>query len=62
MLPTFEQCKKILNQNGEQYSDEEIKQIMGLINMWAKINARTIINHLNKLTNEKGGDNVEGVF
>jgi hypothetical protein len=58
---SFEKCKKILNKNSEKYSDEQIKQIMSLIDMWAKINSRTIINHLYKLENEKSGDNVKGV-
>lgn len=58
---SFEKCKKILNKNSEKYSDEEIKQIMSLIDLWAKINSRTIINHLHKIKNEKGGDNVKSV-
>ncbi|MBN8693501.1 MAG: hypothetical protein J0L69_09910 [Bacteroidetes bacterium] len=62
MLPTFEECKKILNQGEEQYTDEQIKQIISLMTMWAKINARTIINHINKIKNEKSGDNGKGVF
>lgn len=61
MRPTFEQSKKILNRNSEKYSDEEIKQIMSLIDMWAKINSRTIINHLHKIKNEKGSDNVKSI-
>lgn len=58
---SFEKCKKILNKNSENYSDEEIQKIMSLIDMWAKINSRTIINHLHKLKNEKGSDNGTGV-
>lgn len=60
MQPTFEQCKKILNKNNEKYTDEQIKQIIGLVQMWAKINARTIIKHLHQLKNEEGCDNGKG--
>ena len=58
---SFEKCKKILNKNSEKYSDEQIKEIMSLIDLWARINSRTIINHLHKLKNEKGSNNVKGV-
>jgi len=40
----FHKAKKILNQGKEFYTDEEIVKILQLINMWALINARTIIN------------------
>jgi hypothetical protein len=38
----FEDCKKILNKNNEHYTDDEIKQIMGFLDYWAKINAKVI--------------------
>ncbi len=37
------ECQKILNRDGEQYSNEEVKSIMNLIDSWARINAKTIL-------------------
>ncbi len=45
----FEKAKRILNKDGESYTDEQIKMILPLIDMWAKINARTIINKMHEL-------------
>lgn len=49
----FNECKKVLNKNDENYTDEEIKLIMDFIDHWARINANTIITNLNKIENEK---------
>lgn len=48
----FEKAKRILNKDGENYTDEQIKLILPLMDMWAKINARTIINKMNDLKNQ----------
>jgi hypothetical protein len=53
----FEECKTVLNKNDENYTDEEIKLIMNFIDHWAKINAKTILNKINKLKDEKSSNN-----
>ncbi len=53
----FEECKTVLNKNDEYYSDEEIKLMMNFIDQWARINAKTILNKINKIKNEKSSDN-----
>ena len=53
----FEDCKKILNKNNEHYTDDEIKQIVGFLDYWAKINAKVILKKLKEIENEEGCDN-----
>ena len=53
----FEECKKVLNTNDENYNDDEIKLIMKFIEHWATINAKTIINKINKIKDEKSSNN-----
>jgi hypothetical protein len=53
----FEDCKKILNKNNEHYTDDEIKQIMGFLDYWARINAKAILKKLKEIENEEGCDN-----
>ena len=53
----FEESKKVLNKNDENYTDDEIKLIMNFIDHWARINAKTIKNKLNKSENEKSSNN-----
>jgi hypothetical protein len=57
LMLNFEKCKKILNQNDEFYSDDEIKQIMIFLDYWAKINVSVINQHLNEISNEKSSNN-----
>jgi hypothetical protein len=57
LMLNFEKCKKILNQNDEFYTDDEIKQIMIFLDHWAKINASVINQHLNEISNEKSSNN-----
>ncbi len=45
---SFEECKKILNKGKDHYKDEEIKLIMNFIDLWARLNAKSIINNINK--------------
>ena len=42
-VPSLNECRRILNKNGEQYSDEEVKLIVNVIDNWARINAKTIL-------------------
>ena len=53
----FEECKKVLNKNDENYNDDEIKLIMKFIEHWATINAKTIINKINEIKDEKSSNN-----
>ncbi len=53
---TLNECKKVLNKNNENYTDEEIKLIAGFIDNWAKMNAKTILAKLNKVKDEKSGN------
>jgi hypothetical protein len=53
----FEECKKVLNTNNENYNDDEIKLIMKFIEHWATINAKTIINKINEIKDEKSSNN-----
>jgi hypothetical protein len=53
----FEECKKVLNKNDEKYNDDEIKLIMKIIEHWATINAKTIINKINEIKDEKSSNN-----
>ncbi len=53
----FEECKKVLNKDDENYSDEEIKLIMDFIDHWARINAKTILAKANKIKDEKSSHN-----
>ena len=62
---TFEESKKILNTDNVLYTDEEIKLIVQFITLWARINAKAIINKTlkrPKKTHEKSGDNGPGEF
>ena len=53
----FEECKKVLNKNDEYYNDDEIKLIMKFIEHWATINAKTIMNKINEIKDEKSSNN-----
>lgn len=57
LMLNFEKCKKILNQNDEFYTDEEIKQIMIFLDYWAKINASVIDQLQNEISYEKSSNN-----
>ncbi len=48
----FEKAKRILTQDGDVYTDGQIKQIISLMDMWAKINARTITNKMHELKDQ----------
>ncbi len=47
-VPSLIECKRILNKDGEQYTDEEVRSIMNFIDNWARINAKTILNNANR--------------
>jgi hypothetical protein len=53
----FEECKKTLNKNDENYSDNEIKLMIDFIDYWAKINAKTILHQIDLLNHEKSSNN-----
>jgi ethanolamine ammonia-lyase large subunit len=53
----FEDCKKVLNKNNEHYTDDQIKEIMALLDYWARINAKVILKKLKEIENEEGCDN-----
>jgi hypothetical protein len=53
----FEDCKKALNKNNEHYTDDQIKDIMALLDFWARINAKVILKKLKEIENEEGCDN-----
>ena len=40
---SLKELRKILNKDGESYSDSEIEKIFEFISHWAIINAKTII-------------------
>jgi len=37
------ECKKILNSEGENYSDEEVNKIRGLLWEWAQLHAEQLL-------------------
>ena len=53
----FEDCKKILNRNNEHCTDEQIKEMIALLDYWARINAKAILKKLKEIENEEGCDN-----
>lgn len=53
----FEDCKKTLNKNNEQYSDEQIKQITSLLQHWARLNAMIILKKIKNIEDEEGSNN-----
>jgi len=56
-MPTLKQCKDILEENGETYTDEQVEQIRSFLFHWAKLNVEQ---YLNSLRNEKCSNNGKG--
>ena len=55
----FEDCKKILNKNNEHYTDDQIKEMMALLDYWARINAKAILKKLKEIENQQVFQNVD---
>mgnify|MGYP006139405719 FL=1 len=54
-MVSFKECKKILNKNGNKYSDENIKEIKELLEFYAKL---TVKEFYKKNNYEKSSHNV----
>ena len=55
---TTEKCKKVLEKNGNKYTNEQIKQISDLFNMFASL---TINEYHKTKSDEKSNNYIEGV-
>ena len=54
---TIKQCKDILEEDGESYSDEEVQQIRDFLQHWAELNVKQ---YLNSILDEKSSNNGQG--
>ena len=56
---TIKQCKDILQEDGETYTDEQVEQIRDFLQHWAELNVEQ---YLNSIRNEESGNNGESEF
>lgn len=56
---SFEECKKILTENGGTYTNEEIKSIKELLTEWATLHAEQLLKPT--IENEESSINGTGI-
>ena len=55
-------CRKILEQDGDQYTDEEVKQIAALLWEFANLSAEKFLKEQNTTVYEKSNFDGQGQF